>query len=89
MKRGFFLMIVLCAAQLSFAQISAKLMRYMDVSDDQITFVYGGDIWIMSLEGGRPFSLPIHPGKRAGQNSPPMGSPLLIQPVIMGIRMFL
>ncbi|MFO7891421.1 MAG: Tricorn protease like protein, partial [bacterium] len=34
------------------AQISAKLMRYMDVSDTRITFVYGGDVWVMPKSGG-------------------------------------
>ena len=51
MKRLFLILTVLCAVQVSFAQISAKLMRYMDVSEDKITFVYGGDIWVMSKEG--------------------------------------
>ncbi len=73
MKRGFFLMIVLCAAQLSFAQISAKLMRYMDVSDDQITFVYGGDIWIMSLEGGTAIQLTHSPGEESWPKFSPDG----------------
>ena len=33
-------------------QINGKLMRYMDVSQTQICFVYGGDIWIMPKSGG-------------------------------------
>lgn len=35
-----------------YSQISARLMRYPDVSQDQITFVYGDDIWIVDKAGG-------------------------------------
>ncbi len=34
MKRLILILTVLFAVQMTFAQISAKLMRYMDVSDD-------------------------------------------------------
>lgn len=34
------------------AQTPARLLRYPDVSQTQITFSYGGDIWIVSKEGG-------------------------------------
>jgi C-terminal processing protease CtpA/Prc len=40
------------AVQLSFSQVSANLMRYADVSDTRIAFVYGGDIWILPKDGG-------------------------------------
>ncbi len=45
------------AVQLSFGQVSARLMRYADISDTQIAFVYGGDIWIMSKNGGTAHQL--------------------------------
>ncbi|MFC2141859.1 hypothetical protein ACFLR7_02880 [Acidobacteriota bacterium] len=51
-KSGFLLLLALFLCGAAFGQISAKLMRYMDVSDSQITFVYGGDIWIMPKAGG-------------------------------------
>lgn len=35
-----------------FAQIDARLLQHPDVSETQITFAYGGDIWIVSKEGG-------------------------------------
>jgi len=35
--------------QTAYSQISAKLMQYMDVSSDQITFVYGGDTGIFFM----------------------------------------
>ncbi|MCD6597986.1 MAG: PD40 domain-containing protein, partial [Bacteroidales bacterium] len=53
MKRLFVLAsLVLTITLLSSAQIDARLFRFPDVSDSKITFVYGGDIWIVSKEGG-------------------------------------
>ncbi len=34
------------------AQINGSLMQYPDVSDSQITFVYGDDVWIVPKSGG-------------------------------------
>ena len=34
------------------AQIDARLLRQPDVSATDITFVYGGDIWVVSKQGG-------------------------------------
>ncbi len=51
--------------QNSNAQISAKLMRYMDVSDKQITFVYGGDIWIVAKTGGTAVQITHSPGEES------------------------
>ena len=34
------------------AQVDARLLRYPDVSETQVTFVYGGDIWVAPKEGG-------------------------------------
>ena len=52
MKKLLVILIAFVLAEGAYAQINAKLMRYMDVSDTQITFVYGGDIWIVSKDGG-------------------------------------
>ncbi len=46
-----FFIIMLCIVSLS-AQISGKLMQHPDVSDSQITFTYGDDVWIVSKSGG-------------------------------------
>ncbi len=56
-----------------FAQISAKLMRYMDVSDNHITFVYGGDIWIVPKEGGMANQLTRSPGEESWPKFSPDG----------------
>jgi tricorn protease len=56
------------------AQISAKLMRYTDVSGRQITFVYGGDIWLVDKEGGTAIQLTSSPGEESWPRFSPDGS---------------
>lgn len=46
------LMIGLLLCQHVFAQVDARMLRYPDVSETQITFVYAGDIWVAPIEGG-------------------------------------
>jgi tricorn protease len=74
MKKLFFLV---CSALLLFSpvysQISAKLMRYMDVSDTQITFVYGGDIWVMAKAGGTAIQVTHSPGEESWPRFSPDG----------------
>ena len=53
------------------AQIDARLLRQPDVSATQITFVYGGDIWIVAKEGGVAHRL----STPAGEESFPRFSP--------------
>lgn len=57
----------------SHAQISAKLMRYMDVSDTQITFVYGGDIWVLPKAGGTAIQVTHSPGEESWPRFSPDG----------------
>ncbi len=57
----------------TYGQISAKLMRYMDVSDTQITFVYGGDIWVMSKTGGTAIQVTHSPGEESWPRFSPDG----------------
>lgn len=56
-----------------YGQISAKLMRYMDVSDTQITFVYGGDIWAMPKAGGTAVQVTHSPGEESWPRFSPDG----------------
>ena len=58
----------------SFGQISAKLMRYVDVSDTQICFVYGGDIWIVNKQGGMATQLTNSPGEETYPKFSPDGT---------------
>ncbi|MDZ7608960.1 MAG: hypothetical protein U5K79_26060 [Cyclobacteriaceae bacterium] len=73
--KGIFLSIaLLLATHFSEAQISAKLMRYLDVSDTQITFVYGGDLWIMPKTGGQAVQITHSPGEESFPKFSPDGS---------------
>lgn len=40
------------AGQFLYGQVDARLLRYPDVSETQITFVYAGDIWVAPKTGG-------------------------------------
>lgn len=55
------------------AQISAKLMRYMDVSDEQVVFVYGGDIWLVPKAGGTAMQITHSPGEESYPRFSPDG----------------
>ncbi len=55
------------------AEISAKLMRYMDVSSTQIVFVYGGDIWLVPKEGGTAMQVTHSPGEESWPRFSPDG----------------
>ncbi len=55
------------------AQISAKLMRWADVSADHIAFVYGGDIWLVSRDGGTAMQVTNSPGEESWPRFSPDG----------------
>ncbi len=72
--KNLFLFFVLLALPFSVkAQISAKLMRYIDVSETQITFVYGGDIWLVPKSGGTAIQLTHSPGEESWPKFSPDG----------------
>ncbi len=55
MKKIFIFLAVLCTAfqtKTLFAQVDARMLQYPDVSQTQITFYYGGDLWVVSKDGG-------------------------------------
>ncbi len=56
------------------AQTDARLIRYADVSDDQIAFVYGGDIWVMPKDGGTAMQVTHSPGEESWPRFSPDGS---------------
>lgn len=39
-----------------------RLMRFPDISKDQIAFSYGGDLWLVSRQGGIARRITAHPG---------------------------
>ncbi len=57
----------------SYSQINAKLMRYVDVSETQICFVYGGDIWVVDKNGGTATQLTNSPGEESYPKFSPDG----------------
>ncbi len=73
MKKFLWLFSVLFLFNDSSGQISAKLMRNMDVSDTQIAFVYGGDIWIMPKTGGTAIQVTHSPGEESWPRFSPDG----------------
>jgi len=73
MKKLFLLALAVTTFISAQAQISAKLMRYMDVSETQITFVYGGDIWIVANDGGTAIKITNSPGEESWPKFSPNG----------------
>ena len=73
MIRNILLIAVFLLSHNAFGQISGKLMRYMDVSDSQITFVYGGDIWVMPKDGGLAMPVTNSPGEESYPRFSPDG----------------
>ena len=49
-------------------------MRYADISDEHITFVYGGDLWLVDKAGGTAFQLTHSPGEESYPRFSPDGS---------------
>jgi tricorn protease len=74
MKSMKLLLVLLLIASASKAQISAKLMRDIDLSETQITFVYGGDIWLAPKAGGQALQLTNSPGEESYPKFSPDGS---------------
>ena len=52
MKKVYLVLTLLFVSGFIKAQISGSLMQHPDVSDAQITFIYGDDVWIASKSGG-------------------------------------
>ncbi len=71
--KNVFIIFLLFLSYMTTAQISAKLMRYMDVSDTQIAFVFGGDIWTVPKDGGMATQLTRSPGEESWPRFSPDG----------------
>ncbi len=68
------LALVCSAATPAAAQIDARMLRYPAVSKSQIAFVYAGDIWLVTKEGGSAFRLSSSPGEEAFPRFSPDGT---------------
>ena len=57
--------LLLSIATSGFAQSlpEGRLLRFPDVSKDKIAFSYGGDLWLVSREGGTAQRITSHPGQ--------------------------
>ncbi|MGB4960610.1 MAG: PDZ domain-containing protein, partial [Saprospiraceae bacterium] len=73
MKHFISTLLITFLSSTSYGQLSAKLMRYMDVSDAQIVFVYGGDIWIVEKTGGTAIQMTNSPGEESWPKFSPDG----------------
>jgi tricorn protease len=74
MKAAYIFITVMFLSTSIKAQINAKLMKYMDVSESHITFVYGGDIWIVDKDGGQAVQITHSPGEESYPKFSPDGS---------------
>ncbi len=60
--RGVAAVVALVVTGAAFAAEPIRLMRFPDVSGDMIVFSYQGDLWTVSMEGGRAIRLTVHDG---------------------------
>jgi tricorn protease len=73
MKKASLLPLVLLCGLFAPAQINARLFRYADISQTQIAFVYGGDLWVVPKTGGTANRLTSSPGEEAYPKFSPDG----------------
>ena len=60
--RHFVVVGVLLGAAVTPAASQTKLLRFPDVHEDRVVFVYAGDLWTAATEGGTATRLTAHPG---------------------------
>jgi len=63
MKKKFFVFILLFGLiSFGFSMKDSRLLRFPDINGNQIAFVYAGDIWTVSSNGGDAKRLTSHLG---------------------------
>ncbi len=65
--------VLLLSTSAADAQIDARLLRQPDVSATEVAFVYGGDIWVVSKEGGVALRLSTPTGEESFPRFSPDG----------------
>ncbi len=65
MRKMFFLPAFVFLVQTVHAQLDARLFRHPDISQQQICFVYGGDIWIVAKTGGTALRITSSTGEES------------------------
>jgi len=73
-KSILFLSIILLLPLLLFASEETRILRQPDINHDKIVFIYGGDIWIVSSEGGTAKRLTAHKGMEYSPKFSPCGN---------------
>jgi tricorn protease len=74
MKKMAFLIGIFVFISLSlFSFQETKLLRQPDTNGNEIVFVYGGDLWIVSINGGEARRLTAHPGMEISPKFSPNG----------------
>ena len=63
--RNWIVFTLLAFASFCFAQEQpeGRLMRFPDIHKDKIAFMYGGDLWLVSSNGGTARRITTHPGR--------------------------
>lgn len=75
MKKFLFLLLAVSSFHfIGLSQTDARLFRYPDVSAQQITFVYGGDVWLVSKQGGLAYKITSSPGEESFPRFSPDGN---------------
>lgn len=74
MKKVYLVLVLVFVYESINAQISASLMQYPDVSDTQITFIYGDDVWIAAKAGGKANRLSSPEGSESYPRFSPDGT---------------
>ncbi len=57
-----------------YSQVNARMLRYPDVSDTHICFVYAGDIWVVEKQGGLAHKLSSPSGEETFPRFSPDGT---------------
>src|ERR1700723_2571693 len=76
-------MLILCFVMLQLPQLAVGqsdpplLLRFPSVSKTQIVFNYGGDLWIVSRDGGAAHRLTVHPAEERVVGWTPDGKNIL------------
>ena len=69
-----FVFIMLVSSASVYSQVNARMLRYPDVSETHICFVYAGDIWVAAKKGGLAHKLSSPPGEESFPRFSPDGT---------------
>jgi len=73
MKKILFITVILILTVFIFADNGTKLLRQPDICKNRVVFMYGGNLWIAPIEGGKAIQLTSHPGMEYSPKFSPDG----------------